>query len=94
MRNVVHSGANHPDWKYSAGEVEYVVKFGSRLRVTPIGLATEQHEAICSWFEAFRIVGDNSDPSKIRNLMVGADAVLLLLDARPGMDRWAAEKKS
>jgi hypothetical protein len=77
-------------YQYSASELQDVVRFGERLSTVEIGLPTEQHAAICTWLQSFGIIGDYSNPRNLHELMASADAVLTLLDRRPGMERWAA----
>jgi hypothetical protein len=78
--------------RYSAKELADIVEFGARLRAVDIGLSEQRREMIGIWLRHFSDVQGYSNPETIEKLVSGAVAILTLLNARAGMERWVAQQ--
>jgi hypothetical protein len=90
MRNLARECYRDRGYQYSRSELQDIVRFGKRLRSVEAGLPAEELSCISAWLESFGMIGDYSNPQNLEGLMASADAVLTLLDRRPGMERWVA----
>jgi hypothetical protein len=77
-------------YQYSWSELRDIIRFGKRLDTVETGLPPEERACISAWLQSFGVIGDYSNPRHLQGLMESADAVLTLLDRRPGMERWIA----
>jgi hypothetical protein len=68
------------------------VRFGARLKTADIGLSEHTREMIGEWLQHFNDVHDYSNSEVIEKLVSGAVAILTLLNARVGMERWVAQQ--
>jgi hypothetical protein len=90
MRNLARECFRDRGYQYSWSELRDIIRFGKRLGTVEIGLPAEEHACISTWLQSFGVIGDYSNPQNLHGLMASADAVLTLLDRRPGMERWIA----
>jgi hypothetical protein len=90
VRDLTRLSFQDRGYRYSASELQDVVSFGKRLRDVEIGLPAEQHAFVSTWLEHFAMIKDYSNLRAINDFIQGADTVLMLLDRRPGMERWFA----
>jgi hypothetical protein len=78
--------------RYAAKELTDIVQFGARLRTVDIGLSEQTREMIGDWLQHFDDVQGYSNSEVIEKLVSGAVAILTLLNARVGMERWVAQQ--
>jgi hypothetical protein len=90
VRNLARECFRDRGYQYSWSELRDIIRFGKRLGAVEIGLPAEERACICAWLQSFGVIGDYSNPQNLYGLMASADAVLTLLDRRPGMERWVA----
>jgi hypothetical protein len=90
FRNLARECSRDRGYQYSWNELQDIIRFGKRLRTVETGLPAEEHAYISAWLQSFGVIADYSNPENLHRLMISADAVLTLLDRRPGMERWVA----
>ena len=77
--------------RYSSMELKEIVCFGVRLQTVPTGLQAPHQDLICRWLMQFGSIEGYEDQGSIEQLLAPSEAVLKLLDMRPGMERWIAQ---
>jgi hypothetical protein len=90
FRNLARECSRDRGYRYSWSELRDITRFGERLRTAETGLPAEEHARISAWLQSFEVLADYSNPENLHRLMTSADAMLTLLDRRPGMERWVA----
>ena len=87
----VRFGRENPAMRYSSMELKEIVCFGVRLQTIPTGLQASHQELICRWLMQFGSIEGYEDQCSIEQLLAPSEAVLKLLDMRPGTERWIAQ---
>jgi hypothetical protein len=90
FRNLARECSRDRGYQYSLSELQDIIRFGKRLQTVETGLPAEEHACLSAWLQGFGVIADYSNPENLHRLIATADAMLTLLDQRPGMERWVA----